>query len=145
MTCRRHRLEGLCGALRETDATLAIAASPRYDTARRKQAIRAMLSAPDRPTAVMCLFDGLALAVLETAAELGLSVPGDLSVLGFDNIASAAHARPALSTFDSDTLASARTLAELLVARLRSPDLPPVHRLIRPRLVLRQSHGPAPA
>jgi len=144
MTFRQHRVEGARAAMHGTETTLAIAASPRYDARRRDEAIRAMLSAPDRPTAMLCLFDGLALSVLDVAADLGLSVPGDLSVMGFDNIASAAHARPALSTFDADTLASARDLAGMLVKRLEDPGAPPVHRLIRPRLVLRQSHGPAP-
>jgi LacI family transcriptional regulator len=144
MTFRQHRVEGLRSAMQGTDATLTIATSPRYDAARRDQAIRAMLAAPDRPTAVLCLFDGLALSVLDVAADLGLSVPSDLSVLGFDNIAPAAHARPALSTFDADTLASARDLAGMLVKRLEDPGAPPVHRLVRPRPVLRQSHGPVP-
>jgi LacI family transcriptional regulator len=144
MAFRQHRVEGLRRAMQGTDATLTVAASPRYDVARRDGAIRAMLSGPDRPTAVMCLFDGLALSVLDIAAQLGLSVPRDLSVMGFDNIAPAAHARPALSTFDSDTLVSARALAGMLMERLADPDRPPVHRLVRPRLVLRQSHGPAP-
>lgn len=145
MTFRHHRVEGLRGAMQGTAASLRVSASPRYDTARRDAAIRAMLAAPDRPTAIMCLFDGLALAVLEVAADLGLSVPGDLSVIGFDNIAPAAHARPALTTFDSDTFASAGALAEMLVARMNAPAAPPVHHLVRPRLVLRHSHGPAPA
>lgn len=144
MTFRLHRVEGLRVAMQGVEATLSVAASARYDAARRDAAIRAMLTAADRPTAVMCLFDGLALAVLEIAADMGLSVPGDLSVIGFDNIASAAHARPALTTFDSDTLTSARTLAEMLVARLKDLSAPPDHRLVRPRLMLRQSHGPAP-
>jgi LacI family transcriptional regulator len=82
--------------------------------------------------------------VLDMAARLGLSVPGDLSVIGFDNIAPAAHARPGLTTFDSDTLASARDLAGMLVQRIATPEAPPVHRLVLPRLVLRESHGPAP-
>ncbi len=145
MTFRQHRVEGLRAAMQGTDATLTIAASPRYDVAARDEAIRAMLAAPDRPTAVLCLFDGLALSVLDIAASLGLSVPGDLSVIGFDNIGPAAHARPGLTTFDSDTLASARALAGMLVQRLADRAAPPVHRLVRPRLVLRQSHGPAPA
>lgn len=144
MTFRHHRVEGLRAAMQGTGAALTVAASSRYDTSRRDAAIRAMLTAPDRPTAVMCLFDGLALAVLEIAADLGLSVPGDLSVIGYDNIAPAAHARPALTTFDSDTMASARRLAEMLVARLATPAAPPVHHLVRPQLILRQSHGPAP-
>lgn len=144
MTFRQHRVEGLRAAMQGSDATLTIAASPRYDSLRRDEAIRAMLTAPDRPTAIVCLFDGLALSVLEIAANLGLSVPEDLSVLGFDNIASAAHARPALSTFDTETLTSARDLAEMLVRRLENPGAPPVHRLIMPKAVLRNSHGPAP-
>lgn len=145
MTFRRHRAEGLRAAMTGTDATLTVAASPRYDSARRDAAIHAMLAAPDRPTAVLCLFDGLALSVLEIAARLGLRVPEDLSVIGFDNIAPAAHVRPALTTFDSDTLASARTLAQMLVTRLAQPETPFEHRLVPPRLILRQSHGPAPS
>jgi LacI family transcriptional regulator len=145
MTFRQHRVEGLRAAMQGTDATLTIAASPRYDVGARDEAIRAMLAAPDRPTAVLCLFDGLALSVLDIAARLGLSVPRDLTVIGFDNIGPAAHARPGLTTFDSDTLASARDLAGMLIDRLASRDAPPVHRLVRPRLVLRESHGPAPS
>jgi LacI family transcriptional regulator len=144
MTFRQHRVEGLRAAMQGTEARLTVAASPRYDVAARDAAIRAMLEGPDRPTAVMCLFDGLALSVLDMAARLGLSVPGDLSVIGFDNIAPAAHARPGLTTFDSDTLASARDLAGMLVQRIATPEAPPVHRLVLPRLVLRESHGPAP-
>ena len=144
MTFRQHRVEGLRAAMQGSDATLTIAASPRYDVAARDAAIRAMLDGPRPPTAIMCLFDGLALSVLDIAARMGLSVPGDLSVLGFDNIAPAAHSRPGLTTFDSDTLASARELAGMLVKRLETPTAPPVHRLVRPRLVLRESHGPAP-
>lgn len=144
MTFRMHRVEGLQSAMAGTDATLAVATSPRHDSDRRDRAIRAMLTAPGRPTAVLCLFDGLALAVLDIAAGLGLQVPRDLSVIGFDNIEPAAHARPPLSTFDSDTLASSQALAGMLVARMNTPDAAPVHRLIRPGFVPRASHGPAP-
>jgi len=144
MTFRSYRTEGLHAALAGTEARLAVATSPRHDTVARDMAIRAMLTAPDRPTAVMCLFDGLALAVLDIAADLGLSVPGDLSVIGYDNIAAAAHARPALTTFDVDTLGSARDLAGMLLARLAAPGAPPVHRLVLPRFIPRATHGPAP-
>jgi LacI family transcriptional regulator len=144
MTFRLHRAEGLKAAMAGTGASLTVATSSRYDTDRRDRAIRAMLTAPDRPTAILCLFDGLALAVLDIAAGLGLAVPRDLSVIGFDNIGPAVHARPPLSTFDSDTLNAARALAGMLVARMNAPEAPPVHRLIRPGFVPRASHGPAP-
>ena len=144
MTFRQHRIDGVRAAMQGSDASVVVTASPRYDAQRRDAAIRAMLAAPDRPTAILCLFDSLALSVLDIAADLGLSVPGDLSVLGFDNIAPAAHARPALSTFDADTMASARCLAKMLLKRLENPGAAPTHRLIQPKLVLLHSHGPAP-
>ncbi|MFT4148773.1 MAG: LacI family DNA-binding transcriptional regulator [Paracoccaceae bacterium] len=144
MTFRRHRSEGLARALAGTDARLSVATSPRYDATLRRRAIHQMLTAPDRPTAIVALFDGLALAVVEEAQVLGLRIPQDLSVIGFDNIHAAEHCRPALTTFDSETMAAARELATLLIARMADPKAPPNHHLIVPRLVLRNSHGPAP-
>lgn len=147
MTFRLHRTEGLLRAIEQRAdpaVTLGIVTSPRYDGTRRRQAIHDMLVANPRPTAVLALFDGLAMAVLQEAEALSLSVPGNLTVLGFDNIASAATARPGLTTFDSDTFAAAESCARMLVARIANPAEEPMTRLVRPRLVLRSSHGPAP-
>lgn len=148
MMFRQHRTEGLRAAVEakgDPSVTLAIATAPRFAPHRRQQVIREMLSRPDHPTAVLCLFDGLALSVLAEAAAMGLSVPGDLSVIGFDNISSAAHARPGLTTFDSDTIEGGRRLAQMLVERIAAGvDAPAQTHLIRPRLILRGSHGPAP-
>jgi len=146
MTFRMHRTEGLLRAITrrgDPEVSLQIATSPRYDGARRHAAIGALLSHPWRPTAVLALIDGLALTVLEEAAALGLSVPDDLSVIGFDNITSAALARPGLTTFDAQTALSARASARMLVAQLSADTRPalPESLLIRPKLVLRASHG----
>lgn len=147
MTFRLHRTEGLMQAIEkrgDPGVSLSIVTSPRYDGMKRKRVIHDMLTANPRPTAVLAMFDGLALAVLQEAEALSLSVPGDVSVLGFDNIASAATARPGLTTFDSDTFAAARTCARMLTARIADPKAPPTTQLVNPRLVLRSSHGPAP-
>ncbi len=149
MTFRLHRTEGVLLArdrLGDPSVSLCIASSVRFDAGLRHAAIRDLLTRPNRPTAILALFDGLALAVMEEAAALGLSVPGDLSVIGFDNIASAAHARPGLTTFDSDTKGAARSLVAMLAARMvpNGRNLPPETKLIRPKLVLRGSHGTAP-
>lgn len=147
MTFRLHRTEGLMRAIErrgDPEVTVSIVTSPRYDSARRQQVIHGMLTTTPRPTAVIAMFDGLAMAVLQVAENLSLHVPGEVSVVGFDNIASAATARPGLSTFDSDTFAAARTCAEMLIDRIADPDRPPAHHLIRPKLVLRASHGPVP-
>lgn len=148
MMFRQHRTEGLRAAIEakgDPSVRLSIASAPRFAPSERAGAIHAMLSRPDRPTAVLGLFDGLALAVLDEAAALGLSVPQDLSVIGFDNITSAAHARPGLTTFDSNTVEGGRRVAQMLVECIAAgADAPPQTLLIRPRLVLRESHGPAP-
>jgi LacI family transcriptional regulator len=149
MTFRLHRTEGVLLANDQRGdpaVSVSVASSVRFDAGLRHAAIRDLLTRPERPTAILALFDGLALAVIEEAAALGLSVPGDLSVIGFDNIASAAHARPGLTTFDSDTTGAARSLAAMLAARIdpKGRDLPPETKLIRPKLVLRGSHGTAP-
>jgi LacI family transcriptional regulator len=148
MTFRLHRTEGLLAAIEakaDPAVSVQIVTSPRHDAARRERVIHDILSNPGRPTAVIALFDGLALDVLRAAELLGLSVPNDLSVVGFDNIASAAHSRPRLTTFDSKTAGSARTIAGLLVERIASGvGAPAKSVLIRPELVLRASHGPAP-
>ena len=51
-----------------------------------------------RPDAVFCANDALALSVLESASRAGLSVPGDLAVIGFDDVPDAAHSNPPLTT-----------------------------------------------
>lgn len=147
MTFRLHRTEGVLQAIArrgDPEVQLRIATSPRYNTERRNQVIHEMLAVEDRPTAVLALFDGLALAVLQVAEQMGISVPGDLSVTGFDNIASSALARPGLTTFDSDTFHAAQISARMLVERLNDPTANQNTYLVRPRLVARGSHGAAP-
>jgi LacI family transcriptional regulator len=147
MTFRRLRAAGLTRAVaRRGDpaATLMTVASPRFDRDRRAAEVRRLLDRPDRPTAVLGLFDGIALTVLEEAARLGLAVPGDLSVIGFDDIPGAAVAPPGLTTFDASIHDCADGIADMVARALAAPDAPPETRLVRPRLVARGSHGPAP-
>jgi LacI family transcriptional regulator len=147
MTFRHHRTEGMMQAMErrgDPSVSLTIATSPRYDPARRQQVVRDLLTSDPRPTAIVTLFDSLALNVLQGAESLSLSVPRDLSVIGYDNITSAAMARPGLTTFDTDTFSSARATGQMLVERIKSPIAEQQSMLIRPKLVLRASHGPAP-
>jgi DNA-binding LacI/PurR family transcriptional regulator len=58
--------------------------------------------ADDRPTAVFAANDEMAVGLLAAASDLGLSVPGDLSVVGFDDVPYAKHLRPALTTIRQD-------------------------------------------
>lgn len=104
---------------------------------------RAILSAPRPPTAVICLSDQLALGVLAAARELGVRVPEDVSVVGFDDVPEAARTTPPLTTVrqphDEKGRVSTALLLDLLAGRR-----PPARKLLRTSLVVRGSSGPAP-
>ena len=69
---------------------------------------------PERPTAVLCFADTLATGVLRTARRLGLDVPGDLSIVGFDDTPFAATTTPPLTTVHQDVAGKGRTAVEML-------------------------------
>ncbi len=147
MTFRRVRADGLAAAIAargDPAVTLATCSSPRFDRPARAAAVRAMLTADHRPTAVICLFDELAFSVMDEAKRQGLEVPGDLSVIGFDDTVRAALVTPGLTTFDARIGECAAGLAELLTTMVLERPATPPHRLVQPTLVLRGSHGPAP-
>jgi DNA-binding LacI/PurR family transcriptional regulator len=85
----------------------------------------------------------MAIAGLGVAREMGLRVPRDFSVVGFDDIPLAEHVHPSLTTIRQDPVAAGAAAAKLLLQRLRgepvsTPALPD------PVLVVRDSIGPAP-
>jgi len=147
LTFRALREEGLRGAYAaKADPGLSLrhVSCARYDMEGRARAIAELLAGPERPTAILAIADGLALDLMAAAQAQGLSIPEDLSVIGFDNIPSARHVTPGLTTFDACIADCATQLAAMLLARIAAPDAPHVSRLLRPQLVLRHSHGPAP-
>ncbi len=68
----------------------------------------------DRPTAVLAMTDRLAMGVMAAARVAGLAIPRDVSVTGFDDIAAAAHARPALTTVHQELRLKGYAAARLL-------------------------------
>jgi DNA-binding LacI/PurR family transcriptional regulator len=79
-------------------------------------ATRALLELADPPTAIVYANDVMAIAGMGVAIGLGLEVPGDLSVAGFDDVPLAAHVAPPLTTVRQDALAWGRAAAEVLLA-----------------------------
>ena len=138
---RESGLEEAIAARADSDVSLAVTRVGRFGARGRAEAVEAMLRAEPRPSAVLALTDGIALTVLEVAASLGLAVPEDLSVVGFDDLPAAAWAPPGLTTFDQRTHETAVELAHTLV-EIVDGDTAEQHRLLRPRLVERGSHGP---
>ncbi len=83
------------------------------------RAALALLQATPRPTAVLAMSDELAFGVLAAARELGLRVPHDLSVLGWDDSPSARASDPALTTVSQSLYDQGRTCARLLITATR--------------------------
>jgi DNA-binding LacI/PurR family transcriptional regulator len=91
-------------------------------------------------TAVLCGNDDLALGVLRAMHEAGRSVPGSVSVVGFDNAPQSAFYTPALTTVDLDFVTLGRSCFALLQEVLADPAASLGHRPVtRPRLVVRES------
>jgi DNA-binding LacI/PurR family transcriptional regulator len=98
-----------------------------------------LLDRADRPTAIVALSDVLAIGILEAAAERGISVPGELSVAGFDDVPEAATADPPLTTIRQPHQRKGSEAVRLL---LEGPDAQSV--LLPIELVVRASTAPAP-
>ncbi|MEU8327592.1 LacI family DNA-binding transcriptional regulator [Micromonospora sp. NPDC048839] len=103
---------------------------------------RALLQRADPPTAIFAASDGMALKVLEVAAELGLAVPGDLSVVGFDNIPESALTLPALTTVDQSMYQLGYEAARMLKSLVTGEWEGPRQVVLPTELVVRGSCAP---
>ena len=140
----RERLAGWREALEAVGIVPVMVCQPNaYEDAR--PAARDLLARAPEVTGVLCLTDVIAHDVIAVAHECGLAVPGDLSVVGFDDHPLAARA--GLTTVRQDVDAKGRAAAQALrreVARRGDPDaLHGRSRRLEVELVVRQSTGPA--
>ena len=97
-------------------------------------------------TAIFCFNDIAAIGAIRALKDAGLGVPGDVSVVGFDDIQSAAYATPSLTTVRQPLAEMGRRGAKVLLERIanRAAEYPP-EIVMAPELVVRESTGPAPA
>ncbi|WP_432482088.1 LacI family DNA-binding transcriptional regulator [Kineococcus esterisolvens] len=103
-----------------------------------------LLSGPHRPTAVLAANDVSALGLLAAAGDLGLRVPRDLSVAGYDDTSLAALRSVSLTSVDNRSHDVGRRAGELLLARIADPAAPPRTELLAPRLAQRRTTAPPP-
>ncbi|CAN5296839.1 LacI family DNA-binding transcriptional regulator [soil metagenome] len=106
-----------------------------------QRAAEALLSPEYRPTAILASSDQLALGVIAWATERGLSVPEDVSVVGFDDIPAAASADPPLTTVHQDHAAKGILAGRMLVSLLCKEEGPGLGPLAT-SLVVRGSTSP---
>ncbi|MEU1970851.1 LacI family DNA-binding transcriptional regulator [Microbacterium sp. NPDC019599] len=99
-----------------------------------------ILDADQRPTAIFTGNDQMAMGVLSALAQRGVAVPGEMSVVGFDDIAGSEYLVPSLTTIRQDFVALGRTSVEMLLGMLGGASAE--HRYIAPTLIARASSGP---
>jgi len=103
-----------------------------------------LLNKKQRPTAVFCANDEMAAGVKKVAHEMGISIPGALSIVGFDDVPMTRQVYPTLTTIRQPTREMARLATELLIKRLRGEAPEGIKRVLKSELIIRNSTGPAP-
>ncbi|WP_299284431.1 substrate-binding domain-containing protein [uncultured Tateyamaria sp.] len=101
-----------------------------------------LLDHPDPPTAIVCAVDYAALGAYRAAAERGLTIGTDLSIVAYDGTQDGAQAQPPLTTFSVDNRAAGERLATLLIRRVRGEALETLRETISADFVCRMSTGP---
>ena len=96
-----------------------------------------LASAEDRPDGIFAASDVIAMSALRALAELGLAVPGEVKVIGYDGLALGEHTVPRLSTVKQDLTTGARNLVDLLLRRIAGEETGSV--VMMPELVTRLS------
>ena len=112
-----------------------------YGLGEAREGLRTLMSTRPAPTAIVCGNDVLAFGALLEAQTLGIAVPEQLSIIGFDDLEMARHLQPALTTLHVPTPLLWRTVAERVMAALEGAPMP-VATEVEVELVVRQSTGP---
>lgn len=135
------RMQGYLGALSDADLRTRAPVLGDWSASFGYYAGRELLRMRDF-TAVFAANDQMALGLLHAARELGLDVPGDLSVVGFDDIPEAAHFAPPLTTIRQNFVEIGRRAVAILLAELRG-ETEIDHQMVPAELMVRESTGPA--
>lgn len=107
-------------------------------------AARAMLASDALPTAVLAGNDRCALGLLDVLTRAGVDVPGQLSLVGYDDSALSDNPRIDLTTVHQDAEALARHAVRLSIAMVEGDDLDTADVVLEPRLVIRGTTAPPP-
>jgi LacI family transcriptional regulator len=115
-----------------------------YDLEMSQEPARQLLTLDDRPTAIFAANDLSAMQTMHVARTLGLAIPRDVSVVGFDNIPESALIEPPLTTIDQSIQEMGRRAVELLIAVIEGETGLTQQVTLPTRLVVRQSTGVPP-
>ncbi|CZF85685.1 HTH-type transcriptional repressor PurR [Grimontia marina] len=140
LTCR-ERLDGFRKALEEAGLTYnpdwIVEADFECDSA--EEAANKLVALEERPTAIFCFNDIMALAAISTFRQAGLDVPNDISIIGYDNIDLAGFFSPPLTTIHQPKNRLGKTAIKLLMERLANKENQQQIFEMQPELIVRRS------
>ena len=107
------------------------------------QAAQELFDLARPPTAIIASSDAEALGVMEVARERGIDVPGEVSLIGFDDIPEARYMNPGLTTVRQPMGDMGRTAAEILIDAMAGDAMPVASIELPTELIVRGTTGPA--
>ncbi len=140
-----HRRQGYLEALRHANLPLRdewIVQIPDIDFGIALSAAASQLGGSTPPDAYLAASDVLAAAVIRAARQVGMRVPEDVMVFGFDNVDIAVATSPTITTVSLPKFQLGYTACELLVDKIRNPAIPPQQVLLGTEMIMRESTAP---
>ena len=116
----------------------------RYSLVSGREGAKSLLGRSDPPTAIFCSNDYLAIGAMKGAQELGLQVPADISIVGFDDMEIASFITPTLSTIRQPAYTMGKLGVEILLNHIKDQGPGAVHKILETSLVVRNSTAGAP-
>jgi len=109
-----------------------------YNTTDENQ-LRRLFEGPDRPTGVVCLDDAQAITLCHILNDMGLTVPGDVSLISFNDTPAGRINNPPLTSINVDPYQLGQKAMELIIKLVKHPDTPPTGEIIPFSIVERDS------
>ncbi len=103
------------------------------------KAVKNLLARGEKPDAIFCVNDVMALGAMKAIQEEGFRIPEDIAVIGFDDIELAAISRPSLSSVAQPKYETGKIAAELLFQQIKGPLSEGKYYSIEPNLAIRES------
>ncbi len=138
----QRRIRALRDSVRRLGLVGTVSLPTDFSDAEGAAATRALLSRPRRPTAIVYDSDVMALAGLGVAGEMGVRVPGEVSIVSFDDSVLTRVTHPSITSLSRDTIALGGQVAEVLLQVIADPALRRDVKTATPRLVVRESTAP---
>lgn len=140
----RQRGEAYCRALEnfglEVDSSLILRVHLFRENDKDRGKMRKYLSSPGRPTALFAFCDDLCVRAFKTIRSIGLKVPQDIALVGYDNSPQARELEVPLTSVDQRAEEMGRLAAEMIIGRMEGQKFPKKKRIIlEPHLVMRES------